>query len=64
MLIYNKQNIIPAATILNANVNSAAMQLENMLGYAIQVVIASFRSARRDPLPSLTIAIRSSFTPR
>jgi hypothetical protein len=40
MLIYNKQNIIPASTVLNTNVNSTAMQLENMLGYAIQVVIA------------------------
>lgn len=40
MLIYNKQNIIAAATVLNTNVNSAAMQLEHMLGYAVQVVIA------------------------
>ncbi len=38
MLIYNKQNIIPAGTVMNATINSAAMQLENMYGYAIQIV--------------------------
>lgn len=37
MLIYNK-TIIPASTRMNATINSLAMQLENMLGFAIQIV--------------------------
>jgi hypothetical protein len=39
MLIYNIQNIIPAGTVMNANINSLAMQLENMFGFSIQVVL-------------------------
>ena len=38
MLIYNVQNIIPASTVMNANINSQALQLENMFGYSIQIV--------------------------
>lgn len=38
MLIYNKPNIIPASTVMNATLNSSALQLENMFGYAIQIV--------------------------
>lgn len=38
MLIYNVPNIIPASTVMNTTINSQAMQLENMFGYAIQVV--------------------------
>lgn len=38
MLIYNVQNIIPAGTVMNATINSQALQLENMYGYAIQIV--------------------------
>ena len=34
---YNKPNIIPAGTVLNTTVNSQPMQLQNMLGYAIQI---------------------------
>ena len=40
MLIYNVPFIIPNATVLNANINSQACQLQDMYGYAIQVVIA------------------------
>lgn len=36
--IYNKQNIIPAGTVMNANINSLAMQLEFGMFYSIQVV--------------------------
>lgn len=38
MLIYNTQNIIPAGTVMNTTINSSAMQLKDMYGYAIQVV--------------------------
>ena len=38
MLIYNVQNIIPKNTVMNATINSVAMQLENMFGFAIQIV--------------------------
>jgi hypothetical protein len=34
---YNKPNIIPVGTVLNTTVNSLPMQLQNTLGYAIQV---------------------------
>jgi hypothetical protein len=34
---YNKPNIIPAGTVMNTTINSQAMQLQNILGYAIQV---------------------------
>ena len=34
---YNKPNIIPAGTVMNTTINSQPMQLQNMLGYAIQV---------------------------
>jgi len=34
---YNKPNIIPANTVMNTAINSQAMQLQNMLGYAIQI---------------------------
>jgi hypothetical protein len=37
MEIYNIQNIIPAGTVLNTTVNSQALQLELMYGFAIQV---------------------------
>ena len=38
MLIYNVQNIIPAGTVMNTNLTSQVLQLENMYGYAIQIV--------------------------
>lgn len=34
----NQPNIIPAGTVMNANINSAPMQLQNALGYSIQIV--------------------------
>jgi hypothetical protein len=38
MLIYNVPNIIPANTVMNATINSSAIQLENNYGYSIQIV--------------------------
>ena len=38
MRVYNVPNIIPASTVLNATINSQAMQLYNMYGYSIQLV--------------------------
>lgn len=38
MLTYNFSNIIPVNTVMNAAINSAVCQLENMVGFAIQVV--------------------------
>ena len=35
--MYNKPNIIPAGTVMNANLTSLAMQLQNALFYNIQV---------------------------
>lgn len=37
MLIYNSLNIIPAGTVMNTTINSQAMQLKDMVSYAIQV---------------------------
>lgn len=34
---FNKPNIIPAGTVLNTTVNSVAVPLQNLMGYAIQV---------------------------
>lgn len=39
MRIYNYENIIPAGTVLNANINGKAMQALNMMGVAVQVVV-------------------------
>jgi hypothetical protein len=36
----NQPNIIPMGTVMNANLNSLPMQLQNALGYAIQVFFA------------------------
>jgi hypothetical protein len=36
----NQPNIIPAGTVMNATINSAPMQLQNALGYAIQIFFA------------------------
>lgn len=36
--IYNKPNIIPVGTVMNTTINSPAMQLQNQMGYNIQVV--------------------------
>ena len=38
MEIYNYPNIIPSGTVMNANLNSKAMQIQNNLFYAIQIV--------------------------
>lgn len=38
MRVYPLSAIIPASTVLNTTVNSTAMQLYNMFGYAIQIV--------------------------
>jgi hypothetical protein len=38
MQIYNFPNIIPVGTVMNATINSKAMQLQNMLFYNIQLV--------------------------
>ena len=38
MQTYNKPNIIPASTVMNTTLNSQALQLLNMYGYAIQIV--------------------------
>ena len=57
MLTYNFPNIIPAATVLNTTVNSAAMQLQEMASYMIQIVISgtptgSFKlQGSCDPVP-------------
>lgn len=39
MRVYNVPNIIPAATVLNTTVNSTPMQLYEMYGFSIQVVV-------------------------
>lgn len=58
MLTYNKGDIFTAGTILNDNRNSLAMQLENMFGFAIQVVFTgtptgTFKlQASCDPVPA------------
>ena len=36
--MYNNPNLIPAGTVLNQNLNGKAMQLQNALFYAIQLV--------------------------
>ena len=38
MKVYNVTNIIPAGTVLNANLNSEQMPLYNIYGYSIQAV--------------------------
>lgn len=40
MQFYNKPNIIPKSTVLNATVNSTPLQLLDSYTYAIQVVVA------------------------
>lgn len=63
MLIYNVQNIIPASTVMNATINSLALQLENMYGYAIQIVFTgtptgSFKlQTSCDPVPKQNLTI-------
>lgn len=37
MLVNNVPNIIPAGTVMNATINSLAMQLQDIYGYAIQI---------------------------
>lgn len=37
MKTYNTPNIIPVNAVMNATINSLAMQLENMYGFAIQI---------------------------
>lgn len=39
MRVYNVPNIIPAATVLNTTVSSTPMQLYEMYGFSIQVII-------------------------
>ena len=55
MLIYNVQNIIPASTVMNTTLNSQALQLENMFGYAIQIVFTG--------TPTGTFKLQSSCDP-
>lgn len=56
MQTYNVPNIIPASTVMNATINSQAMQLLNMFGYNIQIVFTgtptgSFKlQASADPI--------------
>lgn len=38
MQIYNYPNIIPSGTVMNSNINSKAMQLQNSMFYNIQLV--------------------------
>lgn len=38
MQVYNFPNIIPASTVMNATINSQALQLLNMVGFNIQIV--------------------------
>lgn len=64
MLTNNVPNIIPINTVMNTTINSLAMQLENMVTYAIQIVFTgtptgSFKlQASNDPVanPALTPA--------
>lgn len=58
MKVYNTPNIIPANTVMDANINSSPMQLEWMIGFSIQIVFTgsptgSFKlQASCDPLSS------------
>lgn len=58
MLTYNKENFFAANTVLNTTRNSLAMQLENMFGFAIQVVFTGTPNgvfklqASCDPVPN------------
>ena len=69
MLTTNKQ-MMPATTVLNANINGPAMQLENAVGYAIQLVITgtptgTFKlqgSCDPVPNPSLTFGASGAVT--
>lgn len=66
MNAYNKPNIIPAATVMNATINSLAMQLENMWGYSIQITFAgtptgTFKlQGSDDPVPKSSLVIGSN----
>ena len=57
MLTNNVPNIIPASTVMNATINSAAEQVLNMAGYSIQIVFTgtptgSFKlQSSCDPVP-------------
>lgn len=63
MNAYNLPNIIAAATVLNANRNSIAVQLENMFCYAIQITIAGTPTGTaklqmsNDPVPKANLVI-------
>lgn len=63
MNTYNKPNIIPASTVMNTTINSLAMQLENMVGYSIQIVFTgtptgSFKlQGSCDPVPKANLVV-------
>src|ERR1700679_2494115 len=38
MNVYNRQNIIPASTVMSATLNSSAQQLMDMINFGIQIV--------------------------
>lgn len=58
MGFYNTSNIIPAGTVLNATVDSMAMQIFELSMYAMQIVVSgtptgNFRlQASNDPYPN------------
>lgn len=66
MNTYTKLNIIPASTVMNTTINSLAMQLENMFGFAIQIVFTgtptgSFKlQASCDPVPNPSLTVGSN----
>lgn len=68
MRVYNVPNIIPTATVMNANINSNPMQLLNMFGYSIQLVYTgtptgTFKlQASSDPIYTTTPGIQATPT--
>lgn len=64
MNAYYTPNIIPANTVMNASINSAAIQLQNMFGFAIQVVFTGTPTgtfeleASCDPVPPQNLVVR------
>lgn len=67
--IYNYQNIIPVGTVMNKNITSKAMQLQNGMFYNIQIVYTgtptgTFKlQASSDNSATMTAAGQFPYTP-
>lgn len=66
MIVYNTPNIIPVNTVMNSTINSLAMQLENMFGFAIQIIFTgtptgSFKlQSSCDPVPKQSGVVQAN----